>query len=95
VPDIKGVVFHRRHEGEAMSTRTLYPDGYYAFKDSAGGEMEDGTVYYPAAINVHIGKWEAIQILRQIANSGLTDAGGEPYRLILSFSGTIERMEDD
>ena len=77
-----------------MAERSLYPDGYYAFHDGAGGEMDEGKVYYPAAINVHIGRYQAVQILRQIANSGLTDAGGEPYRLTLSFSGTIERLEE-
>jgi hypothetical protein len=79
-----------------MSERTLYPDGYYRFNADAIGELgDDGKVYYPAAINVHIGKYEAVRILRQIANSGLTDAGGDPYRLVLSFSGTIERIENE
>lgn len=79
-----------------MADRKLYPDGYYSFNASAIGTLgEDGKMYYPAAINIHIGKWEAINVLRQIANSPLTDAGGDPYHLILSFSGAIERIEDD
>jgi hypothetical protein len=79
-----------------MTDRVLYPDGYYRFNADAIGELgDDGKVYHRAAINVHMGKWQAIQILRQIANSPLTDAGGDPYHLILSFSGTIERIEDD
>lgn len=76
--------------------RKLYSDGCYRFDADASGELgDDGKVYHRAAINVRMGKWQAIQILRQIANSPLADAGGEPYCIVLSFSGTIERIEDD
>jgi hypothetical protein len=78
-----------------VEERKLYPDGYYRFNaDAIGALGDEGKIYYPAAINVHIGKYEAVRLLRQIANSGLTDVGGDPYRLTLSFSGTIERIED-
>jgi hypothetical protein len=79
-----------------MADRQLYPDGYYRFNAGAIGELgDDDRIYHRATINVLIGKYEAVRILRQIANSAMIDAGGEPYRLTLSFSGTIERIEDD
>lgn len=75
-----------------MTDRELYPDGYYSFTDSAGKVVANGRSYYPAAINVHMDRYQVLQVLRQIANY-LGDGREKSEPLILSFSGTIERIE--